>query len=64
MSDDYRESCPPKPTRRTFLLTTGSSVAASVVAAYVPAFANSAAGETRRPVRAEHRGRRPDHAAH
>jgi xanthine dehydrogenase YagT iron-sulfur-binding subunit len=46
MPDDYRESCPSKPTRRTFLLTTGNSVAASVVAAYVPAFANSAARES------------------
>ena len=45
MSDDDSQSCPPNPTRRTFLLTTGSSVAASVVAAYVPAFANSAAEE-------------------
>ena len=45
MSDDDPQSCPPDPTRRKFLLTTGSSVAASLVAAYVPALANSAAGE-------------------
>ena len=44
MSDDDTQSCPPDPTRRKFLLTTGSSVAASMVAAYVPALANSAAG--------------------
>ena len=45
MSDDDPQSCPPNPTRRKFLLTTGSSVAATVVGAYVPALANSAAGE-------------------
>jgi xanthine dehydrogenase YagT iron-sulfur-binding subunit len=45
MSDDDPQSCPPDPTRRKFLLTTGSSVAASLAAAYVPALANSAAGE-------------------
>src|SRR5256885_12719979 len=45
MSDDDPQSCPPDPTRRKFLLTTGSSVAASLVGAYVPALANSAAGE-------------------
>jgi xanthine dehydrogenase YagT iron-sulfur-binding subunit len=45
MSDDDRESFPSNPTRRKFLLTTGSSVAASVVAAYVPA-AKGAAGES------------------
>jgi len=44
MSDDDTQSCPPDPTRRKFLLTTGTSVAASMVAAYVPALANSAAG--------------------
>jgi xanthine dehydrogenase YagT iron-sulfur-binding subunit len=44
MSDDDPQSCPPDPTRRKFLLTTGSSVAASLAAAYVPALANSAAG--------------------
>ena len=45
MSDDDPQSCPPDPTRRKFLLTTGSSVAASLAASYVPAFANSAAEE-------------------
>jgi xanthine dehydrogenase YagT iron-sulfur-binding subunit len=46
MSDDDAQSCPPDPTRRKFLLTSGSSVAASLVTAYVPALANSAAGES------------------
>jgi xanthine dehydrogenase YagT iron-sulfur-binding subunit len=46
MSDDDHESFPLNPTRRTFLFTTGSSVAASVVAAYVPAFENRAAEES------------------
>jgi xanthine dehydrogenase YagT iron-sulfur-binding subunit len=46
MSDEDPQSCPPNPTRRKFLLTTGSSVAATVVGAYVPALANSAAGES------------------
>ncbi len=46
MSDDDPQSCPPDPTRRKFLLTTGSSVAASLVGAYVPALANSAGGES------------------
>ena len=45
MSDDDRESLPPNPTRRKFLLTTGSSVAASVVGSYVPTLANSSAGD-------------------
>jgi xanthine dehydrogenase YagT iron-sulfur-binding subunit len=45
MSDDDKQSCPPDPTRRKFLLTTGTSVAASLAAAYVPALANSTAGE-------------------
>ena len=44
MSEDDPQSCPPDPTRRKFLLTTGSSVAASLAASYVPALANSAAG--------------------
>jgi xanthine dehydrogenase YagT iron-sulfur-binding subunit len=39
MSDDDSESLLPSPTRRKFLLTSGSSVAASLVAAYVPASA-------------------------
>jgi xanthine dehydrogenase YagT iron-sulfur-binding subunit len=46
MSADDLQSCSPNPTRREFLLTTGSSVAATVVGAYVPALANSAAGES------------------
>ena len=46
MSDDDTQSCPPDPTRRKFLLTTGSSVAASMVAAYIPAIANTASGES------------------
>lgn len=41
MSDDDTQSCPSDPTRRKFLLTTGTSVAASLAAAYVPALANS-----------------------
>ena len=46
MSDDDLQSCPPDPTRRKFLLTTGTSVAASLAAAYVPVLANSAPGES------------------
>jgi xanthine dehydrogenase YagT iron-sulfur-binding subunit len=46
MLDDDTQSCPPDPARRKFLLTTGSSMAASLVATYVPALANSAAGES------------------
>ena len=46
MSDEAPQSCPPNPTRREFLLTTGSSVAATVVGAHVPALTNSAAGES------------------
>jgi xanthine dehydrogenase YagT iron-sulfur-binding subunit len=42
MSDDDAKSLPPSPTRRKFLLTSGTSVAASLVAAYVPASAKSA----------------------
>ena len=44
MSDDDPESHSPNPTRRKFLLTSGTSMAASLVAAYVPASAKSAAG--------------------
>ena len=44
MSGDDPKSRPPSPTRRKFLLTSGSGVAASLVAAYVPASAKSAAG--------------------
>ncbi|HKB65475.1 MAG TPA: 2Fe-2S iron-sulfur cluster-binding protein [Pyrinomonadaceae bacterium] len=46
MPDDDPQSLHPGPTRRKFLLTSGSSVAASLVAAYVPASAKSAAGGT------------------
>src|SRR5262244_1602173 len=46
MSDDDPQSCPPDPTRRKFLLTTGTSVAASLAAAYVPALASSDTGQT------------------
>ena len=45
MSDDDLKSQPPDPTRRKFLLTTGGGVAATMVASYAPAIANSAAGE-------------------
>ena len=41
MSDHDSKSQPPDPTRRKFLLTTGSGVAAGMVAAYVPALAHS-----------------------
>ena len=44
MSDDDPRSRPPGPTRRNFLLTSGTSVAASLVAAYVPASAKSTGG--------------------
>jgi xanthine dehydrogenase YagT iron-sulfur-binding subunit len=44
MSDDDSETFPTDPTRRKFLLTTGSSVAASLVGAYVPALAKTAEG--------------------
>jgi xanthine dehydrogenase YagT iron-sulfur-binding subunit len=44
MSDDGPKSRPPSPTRRNFLLTSGSSVAAGLVAAYAPTSAKSAAG--------------------
>jgi xanthine dehydrogenase YagT iron-sulfur-binding subunit len=46
MSDDDPRSRPPGPTRRKFLLTSGTSVAASLVAAYVPASAKSVAGDS------------------
>ena len=46
MSDDDPKSRPPSPTRRKFLLTSGTSVAASVVAGCIPALANNAAGES------------------
>src|ERR1700675_1343057 len=43
---DNPQSGPSNPTRRTFLLTTGSTAAATIVAACVPAHANSAAGHS------------------
>ena len=43
MSDDDPKSRPPSPNRRKFLLTSGTSVAASLVAGYVPALAKDAA---------------------
>jgi len=46
MSDDDPQSDPSDPTRRKFLVTTGSSVAASLVAAYVPALANGSDGDS------------------
>lgn len=39
MSDDDSKSRPPSPTRRKFLLTSGSSMAASLVAGYIPVLA-------------------------
>ena len=46
MPDNNPEDLPPSPTRRKFLVTSGTSVAASLVAAYVPASAKSADGVT------------------
>src|SRR5882724_487381 len=46
MSGDDPKSRPPSPARRKFLLTSGSSVAASLVAGYVPALAKDAAVES------------------
>src|SRR5882672_9101722 len=43
MSDDDPNSRPPSPTRRKFLLSSGSGVAASLVAGYVPALAKDVA---------------------
>src|SRR3989449_4566546 len=45
MRDDPH-SGPSNPTRRTFLLTTGSSAAATIIAACVPAQANTTAGQS------------------
>ncbi|HBB96174.1 MAG TPA: oxidoreductase [Blastocatellia bacterium] len=45
MSNDDLKSQPADPTRRKFLLTSGSGVAASLVVGYVPALARDAAGE-------------------
>ena len=46
MSDDDPKSRPPNPTRRKFLLTSGSGIAASLVVTYVPASAKGAAEES------------------
>ena len=46
MRDDDAQSRPSNPSRRTFLLTTGSTAAATVIAACVPALANSTAGQS------------------
>ena len=46
MSDDDHKARPPDPTRRKFLLTSGSGVAASLVAGYVPSLAKSVAEES------------------
>ena len=46
MSDDDPKPRPPSPTRRKFLLTSGSSVAAGLVAGYVPALAKDNAAES------------------
>jgi xanthine dehydrogenase YagT iron-sulfur-binding subunit len=43
---DNPQSGPSNPTRRTFLLTTGSSAAATIVAAYAQAHASSTAGHS------------------
>jgi xanthine dehydrogenase YagT iron-sulfur-binding subunit len=43
---DNPQSGPSKPTRRTFLLTTGSTAAATIVAAYAQAHASSTAGQS------------------
>ncbi len=45
MQDDP-QSGPLNPTRRTFLLTAGGTAAATVIAACVPALANSTAGQS------------------
>jgi xanthine dehydrogenase YagT iron-sulfur-binding subunit len=46
MSDDDHKASPPDPTRRKFLLTSGSGVAASLVAGYVPSLAKSVGEES------------------
>jgi xanthine dehydrogenase YagT iron-sulfur-binding subunit len=46
MSDKDLKPQPPDPTRRKFLLTSGSGMAASLVAGYVPGLVKDAAGET------------------
>jgi xanthine dehydrogenase YagT iron-sulfur-binding subunit len=49
MSNDDLKSQPADPTRRKFLLTSGSGVAASLVAAYVPAAAKNVVAESDSP---------------
>ena len=46
MSDDNLQSRSLNPTRRKFLLTSGSGVAASLVAGYMPALANDGAADS------------------
>ncbi len=46
MRDDDPQSVPLNPTRREFLLTTGGTAAATVIAACVPVLANSTAGQS------------------
>jgi xanthine dehydrogenase YagT iron-sulfur-binding subunit len=46
MSDSDTKSRPPSPTRRKFLLTSGSGMAASLVAGYVPALAKDISAES------------------
>jgi xanthine dehydrogenase YagT iron-sulfur-binding subunit len=46
MHDDDPQSGLPNPTRRSFLLTTGSTAAATAIAACVPTLANSTAGQS------------------
>ena len=53
MSDKDFKMQPPDPTRRKFLLTSGSGVAASLVAGYVPVLAKSGAGEIDAPPTAD-----------
>src|SRR5258708_32216606 len=43
---DNPQSAPSNPPRRAFLLTTGSTAAATIVAACAPAHANSSAGQS------------------
>ena len=45
MPDDNPKSDPSNPTRRTFLKTTGTTAAATVIAAYAPALANQSVAE-------------------
>ncbi|HEX6716737.1 MAG TPA: 2Fe-2S iron-sulfur cluster-binding protein [Pyrinomonadaceae bacterium] len=50
MSDDDPKSRPSSPTRRKFLLTSGSGVAASLVAGYVPTLGKHAGAENDSPL--------------